>query len=104
MTVRPEKTQISLGILPVWSESSQCAQLVAEDPVFLHADSEDSDQTGQMPKLIWVFAGCTVILLVWSWGGSYIYMKLSVVKLNARTATQQGQRCDSFIEASLSSI
>ena len=27
--------------------------------MFLHADSEDSDQTGQMPRLIWVFAGCT---------------------------------------------
>ena len=24
--------------------------------------SEDSDQTGRMPRLIWVFAGCTVIL------------------------------------------
>ena len=55
----PGKTQISLGICPVWSESSQCTQLVAEDPVFLHADNEDSDQTGQMPRLIWVFAGRT---------------------------------------------
>ena len=25
---------------------------VAEDPVFLHADSEDSDQTGRMSRLI----------------------------------------------------
>ena len=30
-------------IRPVWSESSQCAQWVAKDPGFLHADSEDSD-------------------------------------------------------------
>ena len=51
--------QISLGIRPVWSESSLCAQRVAKDPSFLHADSEDSDQTGQMPRLIWVFAGRT---------------------------------------------
>ena len=29
-----------------------CAQLVANDPRFLHADSEDSDQTGRMPRLI----------------------------------------------------
>ena len=29
-----------------------CAQLVAKDPSFLHADSEDSDQTGQMTRLI----------------------------------------------------
>ena len=30
------------------------------------AHSEDSDQTGRMPRLIWVFAGCTLILLVLS--------------------------------------
>ena len=41
MTVRPAKTQISLGIRPVWSESSLCAQWVLKDPNFLHADSED---------------------------------------------------------------
>ena len=54
--VRPAKTQISLGFRPVWSESLLCAQWVADDPSFLHADSEDSDQTGRMPRLIWVFA------------------------------------------------
>ena len=57
--VRPAKTQISLGICPVWSESSPCAKWVAKDPSFLDADSEDSDQTGRMPRLIWVFAGRT---------------------------------------------
>ena len=31
----------------------------AKDPMLLHANSEDSDQTGWMPKLIWVFAGRT---------------------------------------------
>ena len=56
MTVCPAKTQISLGICPVWSESSLCAQWVAKDPGFLHADSGDSDQTGRLPRLIWVFA------------------------------------------------
>ena len=66
MSVRPAKTRISLGIHPVWSESSLCAQCVAKDPSFLHADSEDSDQTGWMPRLIWVSAGRTVILLVLS--------------------------------------
>ena len=73
MTLGPAKTQISLGIHPVWSESSLCTQWVAKDPTFLHADSEDSDQTGRMPRLIWVFAGRTVILLVLSWWGSYLY-------------------------------
>ena len=64
MTVRPVNTQISLGIRPVWSASSLCTQRVAKDPSFLHADSDDSDKTGQMPRLIWVFAGRTVTLLV----------------------------------------
>ena len=33
-------------------QSLCCAQLVAKDPNFLPADSEDSDQTGRMPMLI----------------------------------------------------
>ena len=70
LTVRPAKTPISLGIRPVWSDFSLCIQLVAKNPKFLHADSEDSDQTGQMPRLIWVFPGCTVILFVLSCCGS----------------------------------
>ena len=51
--VRPAKTQISLGILPVWS-------------VF----AVRMKKAWVMPRLIWVFAGRTVILLVLSWGGS----------------------------------
>ena len=31
---------------------SVCAQWLAKDPSFLHADSEGSDQTGGMPRLI----------------------------------------------------
>ena len=64
-----------LGICPVWSESSLCAQWVAKDPR-LHADSEDSDQTGRMPRLIWVFAGCTTTLLVLSRDGSNVLEQL----------------------------
>ena len=59
MTARPAKTQISLGIRPVWSEPLLCTQWVTTDPNFLYADSEDSDWTGRMPRLIWVFAGNT---------------------------------------------
>ena len=56
----------------VWASAqsdqySLCAQRVAEDLSFLHADSEDPDQTGRIPRLIWVFAGRTVTLLVLSW-------------------------------------
>ena len=32
--------------------SSLCAKQVVKNPRYLHADSEDSDQTGQMPRLI----------------------------------------------------
>ena len=76
---RPVKTQISLGIHPVWSESSLRAQWVAKDPRFLHAHSEDSDQTGQMPRLIWVFAGSTLILLVLSCHGSHSHYSSSFI-------------------------
>ena len=72
MSVRPAKTQISLGIRPVWSESSLCAQRIAKGPRFLHADSESSDQTGRTPRLIWAFAGRTLTLLVLSCRGSHI--------------------------------
>ena len=33
-------------------QSLRCAVNVAKDPLFLHADSEDSDQTGWMTRLI----------------------------------------------------
>ena len=60
VAVHPAKIQISLGICwGVWSESSLSAQWVAKDQSFLHVESEDSDQTGQMPRLIWVFTGRT---------------------------------------------
>ena len=45
ITVRPAKIKISL-----------CAQWIANDETLLHADGEDSDQTGRMPRLILVFA------------------------------------------------
>ena len=58
--MRPARTQISLGIRPVWSESSLCAQWVANDPRFFHADSKDWSD--------WV---CHVEMLVLSCGGSF---------------------------------
>ena len=59
MTVRPAKTQISLGIRPVWSESSLSAWRKLGPLASYWALSEDSDQTGRMPRLIWVFDGRT---------------------------------------------
>ena len=72
--VHPAKTQISLGIRPVWSESSLFAWRKLGYLATHWAHSEDSDQTGRMPRLICVFARRRVILLVLSWGGSYIQM------------------------------
>ena len=47
-------------------QSSLCARWVAKDKdlSFLHEDGEDFDQTGRMPRLIWVFAGRTLILFL----------------------------------------
>ena len=57
--VRPAKTQITLGIRPVWSESSLSAWRKLRSLATQWGHSEDSDQTGRMPRLIWVFAGRT---------------------------------------------
>ena len=68
VTVRPAKTRISLGICPVWSESllSAWRKLWSLATHWVH--SEDSDQTGRMPRLIWVFAGCShFVSFVMSW-------------------------------------
>ena len=58
--VRPAKTQISLGIRPVWSASSLSACRNLESWATHWAHREDSDQTRRMPRLIWVFAERTV--------------------------------------------
>ena len=78
--VQPAKTQISLGFRHVWSEASLCAQWVAKGPSFLHADSEDADQTGRMPRLIWVFAGRTGTLLVLSCRGSFQLIDIKILR------------------------
>ena len=52
-----------MGIRPVWSKSSLCAQWVTKDLNFLHVDSEDADQTGRMLRLIWVFADHTGLIV-----------------------------------------
>ena len=57
--VHPATTQISLGICPVWSESSLFAGRKLGSIATHWVHSEDFDQTGRMPRLIWVFAGCT---------------------------------------------
>ena len=57
ITVRPPKTQISLGIRPDWSESLLSARRKLGDLTTHLVHNEDSDQTGRMPRLVGVFAG-----------------------------------------------
>ena len=64
MRVCPAKTQISLDIRPVCSESSLSAWRKLGSLTTHWAQSEDSEQTWQMPRLISVFAGRILILLV----------------------------------------
>ena len=68
MTVRPAKTQISLGIFPVWSDSSLCALRVAKAPSFLHATEST--------------LGAHAILLVLSWGGSIMKYRGNIYAVN----------------------
>ena len=46
--VLPAKTQFSLSIHAVWSESSQGTLWVAKDPNRLHANRKVSDQPARM--------------------------------------------------------
>ena len=62
--VCPAKTQISLGIRPVWSESSLSTWRRFRRLATHKALRQDSDQTVQMPRLIWIFAGAQIILFV----------------------------------------
>ena len=69
-----EKTDICKQqkyIFRQWSKSSLSAWRKLGSLATHWAHSEDSDQTGWMPRLIWVFAGRTLTLLVLSRGGSY---------------------------------
>ena len=74
--MHPAKTQISLGVRPVWSESLLSAWRKLGSLATYWAHSKDSDQTRRMPRLIWVFTGsrCHFVGFVmrrlifhWSW-------------------------------------
>ena len=93
MAVRPVKTQISLGIRPVWSESSLSAWRKLRSLATHWAHSEDSDQTGRMPRLIWVFAGHTVTSLILSCCGSI------TVIAHKQNAKYSKLICISFIQS-----
>ena len=90
VTVHPAKTQISLGIHPVWSESSLSPWRKLGSLAAHWAHSEGSDQTGRMPRLIGVFTGRTVTLLVLSCRGSWWQLKLVYIWHNPRLSSSLG--------------
>ena len=54
-----QRLKTDLGICPIWSESSLSAWRKLGSWATHWVPSEDSDQAGWMPRLIWVFAGWT---------------------------------------------
>ena len=70
MTVRTAKTQISLGIRPVWSESLLCTQWVAKDTFFIQT-AKTLTRLSRCPGWSESSLGAHAILLVLSWGGSF---------------------------------
>ena len=99
MICAPAKSQISLSIRPVGSESSLCAwRNLGSSHVANHwAHSEDSDQTGRMPRLIWVFAGRTSFLLVSSWGDSFVFIRFLLTLFLDLIVAVTGYRCQYFL-------
>ena len=63
----------------LWSESSLSAWRSSGSLATHWAHSKDSGKTGRMPRLIWVFAGRTLILLVFSCRGSYVHIKTFLI-------------------------
>ena len=88
--VHPAKTQISLGIHPVWSESLLCTQWVAKDSSFLHADSEDWSDWADASSWSESSLGAHAILLVLSWGGKIIICDSSYFTLFIPRHTKSG--------------
>ena len=63
--VRPAKTQISLRIRAVWSESSLIACAFFRLQAIQRGINENHCHTGWIYRLIWVFAGYTVPILLY---------------------------------------
>ena len=85
--VCPTKTQMSLGIHPVWLEPLLCTLWVAKDPVLLRADREDwSDRADAQADLSSL--GAQLILLVSSCCSSFF---VQFQKLECRENLHYGQ-------------
>ena len=74
ITVRPAKTQISLGIRPVWSETSLCAQWVVRTQAFFMRTAKTLIGLGGCPGWSESSLSTHTILLVLTWGGSVCFL------------------------------
>ena len=72
--VRPAKTQISLGIRPVWSASVLCAQWAARTQAFFMPTAKTLIRLGGCPGWSESLLGAHAILLVWVRGGSLVLL------------------------------
>ena len=104
-----EDSDHSLGIRPVWSESSLCAQWVAKDPsfqAFFMQTAKTLIRLGRFPGWIrpgWSesLLGAHAILLVLSWGGSNCQNSFSeitaidaVLQLSQNTDINRNSNCN----------
>ena len=83
LDVLPTKIMISLPIHSgdiLWSEFSLGTFWTAKDAKFLHADNDQTDQTAQMHKLIWVFVRKYVFS---HWGYLLYYILLPLHPLHS---------------------
>ena len=83
--VRPTKTQISLRIRAVWSESSLSTLKNFASLAIQIAHSEDSDQTARMRSLIWIFTGRTCRKIRFLTYQLILCLKIGQTGNNART-------------------
>ena len=105
-SVRPAKTQISLGIRPVWSESSLSDWRSTGSLATYWAHSEDSDQSWRILKLIRrSLLGAHIILLVFSWSSLFIYFNFSLLHIIIIIISLfQEDECQSNIWSSITKV
>ena len=72
---------------PVWSESSLSTWRKLGSLATHWVHSEDSDQTGWMSRLSWVFAGRTLTMLVLSCRGSVVNLTNKSKKISSKTSS-----------------
>ena len=94
--VHPAKTQISLGIRPVWSGASLSAWRNIGSSAIYWAQWEDSDQTRRMPRLIWVFDGRTCQFVGFCHEVAQSYIELDISNKQRWRITEHAQNIFSF--------